>query len=263
VVEAAIAALAADREHGATDLAREALNILEAAAVRFPGDGLGAHLDGVGVLITLARPTMASVKNAVTRALADGPLVHLGQAKRACDRARAWLNDAAKATIEKTAAMIPNGATILTCSYSGTVLEACFGASTTGKQLKVIALRSKIGDIAYGERMAESLVGRGIEGEVCPDNVSIPDLGPLTMALIGADRLSPDGSLVNGVPSLLLAKRVYDVAPLFVAAETFKLDDSKQIDAGFEAVPAGLITGYVTDRGVVQPSQVWGLRGTT
>jgi translation initiation factor 2B subunit (eIF-2B alpha/beta/delta family) len=48
-----------------------------------------------------------------------------------------------------------------------------------------------------------------------------------------------------------------------VAAETFKLDDSEQVEDGFEPVPPELITGYVTDRGVVQPDQVWTQGGTT
>ena len=58
------------------------------AAESFPEEGLGAYLDGVGVLIVLSRPSVAAVKNAVSRALADGPLSHPGQAKRAFDRAR-------------------------------------------------------------------------------------------------------------------------------------------------------------------------------
>lgn len=262
-VEKAIAELAADREHGATDLAREALEILESAAVAFPEEGLGANLDGVGVLIVLSRPNMASVKNVVSRALADGPLIHPGQAKRAFARARSWLDYAAKATIEETASMIPPGAIIVTCSYSATVLEACVSASNAGKEIKVVALTSKVGDIAYGERMAEALIAQGVDAEVYPDGVSIEGLGEVTMALIGADRVSPDGSATNGVPSLLLAEHSRGIIPFYVAAETFQLDDSELVEDGFEPVPPGLITGYVTDRGVVQPDQVWKLRGTT
>ena len=81
--------------------------------------------------------------------------------------------------------------------------------------------------------------------------------------LIGADRVCPDGSLVNGIPSLLLAEHTHGVVPLYVAAETFKLDDGEHVEEGFETVPPRLIAGYVTDRGVVQPDQVWKLRGTT
>jgi translation initiation factor 2B subunit (eIF-2B alpha/beta/delta family) len=258
-VEAAIAALGMDKEHGATDLAREALNILDSAASSFPEEGLGAYLDGVGVLIVLTRPTMAAVKNAVSRALADGPLIHPGQAKRAFDRARSWIDYAAKATIEETAAMIPDGATIATCSYSGTVLQACAAAVASGKSVRAIVLTSRVDDIAHGERMAEELLIHGVTAEVYPDEVDLKALAPITMGLIGADRIGPDGSLVNGIPSRLLADHIQGIAPLYVAGETFKLDDTVQIEEGLEAIPADLIEGYVTDRGVVLTDQVWGL----
>lgn len=262
-VEAAIAALAADREHGATHLAREALDILDTAAASFPEEGLGAYLDSVGVLIVLSRPSMAAVKSAVSRALADGPLSHPGQAKRAFDRARSWINYAARATAEETAAMLPDGGTIVTCSYSGTVVEACGSAVQAGKALRVVALASRVGETAYGERMADALRGVGVEAEVCPDHTDLATLGPIAMGLLGADRVAPDGSMINGVPSLLLAERLRGVAPLYVAAETFKLDDGEQVEDGFEPVPASMIAGYVTDRGVVSPSAVWELRGAT
>jgi len=261
-VEAAIAALAEDREHGATHLAREALDILDAAAASFPEEGLGAYLDGVGVLIMLSRPSMAAVKNAVSRALADGPLSHPGHAKRAFDRARSWIDYAARATAEEAAAMLPDGATIVTCSFSGTVLEACAAAVRAGKDVRVVALASWVGGVAYGERMAEALTLAGVRAEVQPDNVDMASLGPIAMGLLGADRVAPDGSMINGVPSLLLAERLKGVAPLYVAAETFKLDDGEQVEDGFEPVPASMIAGYVTDRGVVLPSRVWELKGS-
>jgi translation initiation factor 2B subunit (eIF-2B alpha/beta/delta family) len=258
-VEAAIAAFGIDYENGTTELAREALNILDSAAASFPEEGLGAYLDGIGVLILLTRPNIAAVKNAVSRALADGPLIHPGQAKRAFDRARSWIDYAARATVEETAAMIPDGATIVTCSYSGTVLEACSVAVDSGKHLRAIVLTSRVGDVAYGERMADALLTHGVTAEIYPDEVDLNALTPITMALLGAARIAPDGSLVNGIPSRLLADHIQGIAPLYVAGETFKLDDTEQIEEGLEAIPANLIEGYVTDRGVVQTDQVWDL----
>lgn len=105
-IQERIAALTSDRESGATALAYDALDILEAAASSFPKDGLGAYLDGVGVLLVLSRPTMASVKNAVARA--DGPLSHPGQAKRAFRRVLSWIDFAVRAVAEEIAATIPD-----------------------------------------------------------------------------------------------------------------------------------------------------------
>jgi translation initiation factor 2B subunit (eIF-2B alpha/beta/delta family) len=262
-IQTAIAELAADRERGATDLAREALDILGNAASTFPEEGLGACLDGAGVLMIFSLPAVAAVKSAVSRALADGPFLHPGQAKRSFDRARSWIDYAAKATVEETAAMIPDNATILTCSYSGTVIEACAVAVQAGKSLRAITLTSKVDDIAYGERMAERLLLAGVAAEAYPDDADISMLGPITMGLVGADRVEPNGALVNGTPTSLLAGHLQGIAPLYVAAESFKLDDTLQMGPGFERIPATLIEGYVTDRGVIQPDQIWDLVRST
>jgi translation initiation factor 2B subunit (eIF-2B alpha/beta/delta family) len=258
-IQTAIAELAADRERGATDLARDALEILSMAAATFPEEGLGAYLDGVGVLMIFSLPTVAAVKSAVSRALADGPFLHPGQAKRSFDRARSWVDYAAVATVEETAAMIPNDATIVTCSYSATVSDACAAAVEAGKTVHAIVLRSKVDEIAYGERMAERLLLAGVVAEVYRDDVDLAAVGPITMGLVGADRVEPNGALVNGTPTSLLAGHLQGIAPLYVAAESFKLDDALQMSAGFERVPSLLIEGYVTDRGVIKPDQSWDL----
>ena len=216
------------------------------AAATFPEEGLGAYLDGVGVLIIFSLPTVAAVKGAVSQALADGPFLHPGQANRSFDRARSWIDYAAIATV-------------VTCSYSGTVIDACAAAVEAGKTLRAIVPRSKVDEIAYGECMAERLLLAGVVAEVYRDDVDLAAVGPITMGLVGADRVEPNGALVNGTPTSLLAGHLQGIAPLYVAAESFKLDDALQMSAGFERVPSLLIEGYVTDRGVIKPDQSWDL----
>jgi translation initiation factor 2B subunit (eIF-2B alpha/beta/delta family) len=258
-IQERIAALTEDRESRATALAYDALDILEAVAGSFPEDGLGAYLDGVGVLLMLSRPTMASVKNTVSRALADGPLSHPGQAKRAFQRARPWIDFAVRAAAEEVAATITDGTTILICSYSGTVITALSTAARKQKGFRVLCIASEVDGVAHGQHMADGLVAEGLQAIVIPDGSALAEQKP-TLALIGADRVCPDGSLVHGTPSLAFAGALGGVAPLYVACETFKLDDDNHIEPGFDRVPGDLVAGYITDRGVVQPSQVWGLR---
>ena len=66
--------------------------------------------------------------------------MHPGLAKRSFDRARSWIDYAAKATVEEAAAMIPDDATIVTCSYRWTVIRACSAAVQPGKSRRAIAL---------------------------------------------------------------------------------------------------------------------------
>ena len=72
--------------------------------------------------------------------------------------------------------------------------------------------------------------------------------------------MQPDGSVVNGIPTLSLAQRIAGIAPFYVASETFKLDDTEYVEQGLEVIPAELIAGSVTDRGVVNADQIWDLR---
>ena len=86
-----------------------------------------------------------------------------------------------------------------------------------------------------------------------------PADGSLTMRRVGADCVGPDGALVNDTPTALLAGHLRGIAPLHLAAESFKLDDASQMGPRFERVPATLIEGFVTDRSVIAPSQIWSL----
>ena len=84
------------------------------------------------------------------------------------------------------------------------------------------------------------------------------DLIP-AMGRVDADRVEPNGALVNDTPTALLTGHLRGIAPLHLAAESFKLDDASQMGPRFERVPATLIEGFVTDRSVIAPSQIWSL----
>jgi translation initiation factor 2B subunit (eIF-2B alpha/beta/delta family) len=261
-VTQAIAGLAADREHGATDLALASLDILRRAAAGADRQPLGDGFTAAAEQIVLTRPAMAAIKNAVARVLASAPLPDCETARRAIDHVEAWLRDASRAAAHAVASLLPNGATIVTCSYSRTVAQGCDVAACRGKHLRVVALASDAAGVPYGERMAATLRRAGVAVEVRPDDVDLEPLG-VTLALTGADRVMPDGSFVNGSPTLALARRIQGVAPLSVAAESFKLDDGTQVEEGFDCIPSGLVARYVTDRGVARPAEVWALRRST
>jgi ribose 1,5-bisphosphate isomerase len=260
VIAERIASIGADQEHGATDLARQALDTLALAAQRLPEEGLAASLDGIGILLVFAKPTMAAVKNAVSRALADGPHHHPGHATRAVDRARAWLDFAASGTAEQAGAVITDGAVLATCSYSASVVHACAAAARDGKRPWVLVLPSVVDGVAHGERMAAALREAGVRADLVPEGDPLPQ--GLTAALVGADRVLPDGSLVNGTPTLALAEAMREAGtPLYVVCETFKLDDAAHVEPGFDHVPAALVSAYITERGVAEPAEVWALKG--
>jgi translation initiation factor 2B subunit (eIF-2B alpha/beta/delta family) len=99
-----------------------------------------------------------------------------------------------------------------------------------------------------------------------------------TLGLAGADTVLADGSVVNRAGTYALAALCRAAGkPFYVACETFKVDttrgprewrappeqDPREVDPEvparnpyFDLTPAALVTGIVTDRGVLKPEQV-------
>ena len=65
--------------------------------------------------------------------------------------------------------------------------------------------------------------------------------------MVGADTLLPDGGIINGWPTLGLAQAARHMIPLYAVCEAYKMSANPVIQAGYELVPASLITKVVTD----------------
>ncbi len=77
-------------------------------------------------------------------------------------------------------------------------------------------------------------------------------------AFIGADTVWADGSLINGIPSYLLAEiAAKKDIKFYSVCETAKFDVSNprdrasHIEPGFELVPSELIAGIITEEGMI------------
>ena len=86
------------------------------------------------------------------------------------------------------------------------------------------------------------LVGRTVSDASISEAVAESDMG-----LVGADKLLPDGGIVNAWPTLLLAQKASSSVPLYAVAESYKFDSDPTVEEGFESVPASLITRVVTE----------------
>jgi len=82
-------------------------------------------------------------------------------------------------------------------------------------------------------------------------------------ALVGADSILADGSLINGTPTYAVALAAKDnQIPFYPLCEIAKFDvwsylgQSTQLEEGFDRVPPHLITQIVTEEGVIKPSEV-------
>jgi len=191
------------------------------------------------------------------------------------------------------AALLADGEAILThCNAGGlatadygTALAVIFTAYEAGKRLRVFADETR--PLLQGARLtAWELQRRGIPVTLICDSMAAQVMkeGKVQKVIVGADRIAANGDTANkiGTYGVALVARAHSI-PFYVAApsSTFDLSiaDGSQIpieeraaseithgfgrqtapsgidvyNPAFDVTPAELITGIITEKGVIQP----------
>jgi methylthioribose-1-phosphate isomerase len=273
-----------------------------AAALRAPDDAIAfaTELDRACGCIADARPTAVNLHWAVDRmrrrlaALAGAPVADVRAALLA-EAVALHEEDVAmnRAMGRHGAALIPDGATVMThCNAGalatggyGTALGVIRGAREAGKDVKVISCETR--PYLQGARLtAWELVRDGFDVTLITDNAagSLMARGLVTCVIVGADRIAANGDTANKIGTYVhavLAAR--HGIPFYVAAPSSTLDPSlpdgsgipieqrpaaevleiqghrvaaegvKVINPSFDVTPWSLITAIVTERGVHRP----------
>jgi methylthioribose-1-phosphate isomerase len=197
------------------------------------------------------------------------------------------------------AELIPDDANVLThcntgmlCTAGiGTALGVVISAHRAGKRLHVWVDETR--PVLQGARLTAWELGRlGIPRTLIADGAaaSLMAAGEVDLAIVGADRIATNGDVANkvGTYAVAIACHHHDV-PFYVAAPTSTMDlrtsvgaeipieqrDPSEVtspmgvafaEAGtpamnpaFDITPAGLVTAFVTERGVVRPPYQEGL----
>lgn len=227
---------------------------------------------------------MRGVAEAAFRSKKDGAAV--AEALRA-EAQRIWDEDAAmcEAIGAAGAELVPEGATILTHCNTGSLatggIGTAFGVIVTahrqGKGIDVLACETR--PLGQGARLTSwELKRHGIPGRVIVDSAAgaLMARGEVDLVVTGADRIAANGDAANkiGTYALAVLAQAHGI-PFYVAAprSTFDLmlesGDAIPIEerpageivtapgvAGynpaFDVTPSELITGIVTDRGVLR-----------
>jgi len=186
---------------------------------------------------------------------------------------------------EAGAELVPDGATVLTHCNTGQLatggIGTAFGVIATahrlGKGIDVVACETR--PLGQGARLTSwELRREGIPCRVIVDSAAawLMAQGDVDMVLTGADRIAANGDVANkiGTYALAVLARAHDL-PFFVAAPrtTFDLTlpsgdlipieqrPAAEIPSGggsaynpaFDVTPAELVTGIITDQGVLAP----------
>ncbi len=257
-----------DRSSGAAELAREALALLAAAAEQLETDStqdLTGLLDRTAGALRLGRPTMAPIGYWANRFEAnlagieakcvDLPALRSVVATSVCD-----LGIEADQLSDRLADDIANSLSdadvVVTASYSSSLVKGLSRAAGQGKHIRVLALASGRDRPSFGQRTADAARSAGLDAILVPDDELPAAVKQADLALIGADSVLPDGAVVNGTPSGLLAETAHNAGrPVIVAAGPTKRveEDSPalvwlrpgRLEAGFDLVPAELIHGIL------------------
>lgn len=246
LVRATVERVRADREHGASWLAREAAQALAQAISRLRMDVASAadgetreavaSLRAQARALAHARPSMAALATTVARIWSAGwpPLAPgdmsdtadtlrdaLARAQEAAERlAGAW--DSAAGAIADFAQPFLHG-TVFTHSRSGTVERVLATLAQEPDRLaRALVTESRPG--GEGVATARALAAAGLRVTLVADAAVGLMASEATCVVLGADSIRADGSLVNKIGSypLALAARAAGV-PVYALCETLKV----------------------------------------
>lgn len=274
--------LRADRSHGASALARRALELLQHSATALNESEVQefcATLEERCSALSGVRPSMAVVSTQVERWRTELERLCNEQTEVACIRSRmadyaAQLLEDSQSACDAAAAhmacMVKPRQTIITLSSSST-LNTTF--ARLPRSVRFIIAESR--PLNEGAEVAQHLLERGFDVTLITEAQMGLFVPSADLGLIGADTVLADGSVVNKAGSYLLALAAQAAGvPLYCCHESFKecplkreeleieamdvaelghpdVPAAAQRNLYFDCTPSHLIYARVTEDGVV------------
>ncbi len=279
-----VEAIRRDNTSGATTLvgrAAEALRLWALHAEPHTPAAFRAQAARAGRALIRAQPAMAPMVRLVNDVLWElEAACDVAEARarvgEICQRFVADLETAGARIAHHASGLIPNGGTVLTHSYSQTVLDTLLAARREGKDVQVICTESR--PVGEGAALARQLGGAGVPATLVIDAALAAVAPEAALALAGADAVTPAG-LVNktGTCILALAARHFN-RPFYALTSSAKfVPDGCRLGPEpprppqeilpeplpgvtvrnfyFETTPLELLTDIVTEDGLLAPSQ--------
>ena len=272
-----------DNIHGADWLSNAAIGVLITASLREEADSvdmLHEKLWSIGVKLASTRPSMASLANKIGYLFNELDKVSELKAYRSkvSEVGTEIINSSRtnkKRIAEHLKSVASEAKSVFTYSYSGTVVDVI--RENGYKNIVVTESRPMM----EGKRLAQELGEEGYKVLLVVDGAAGMYVTAADICLIGEDSVQFNGSAVNKVGSKLLGYAARDQGvPFYVLCDTSKfnvlnyLGASIQLEAKtpdevseplrnvtiknpyFEVVPPELITGVITEEGLMEPLDI-------
>jgi translation initiation factor 2B subunit (eIF-2B alpha/beta/delta family) len=279
---------------GAAEIALRAISIFQnvlTTSQSLSATELKEQLQFTADALIEAQPAMASVFHLCNTVLLTSSAAKQADDKKQSDQIRLdcaealekfekMLCDSAAEIAEKAIALIPPGELIFAYSFSSTVVSMLLHARAKGRYFRVACTESR--PSMEGRKLATRLAAGGIEVICTFDSAMGLVLPNCSTAFMGCDCLGRPG-VVNKVGSYVLALTCKELKiPLYALAGTEKIvsDDRlfefekherpgdevwenpphgvQVLNRQFELVPLSLITGIVTENGVLHENEING-----
>ena len=282
--ERLLLSIAEDRLHGAEWLSNAALGTMIAFALNASADTadeLREALRSYARRIAESRPSMTPITNKLGifySRLPEGATLSELRAE-ATKQASLMIKESRKdkaRLVEKARNVLGDPGTVFTVSDSSTVMDVILGVGA--KNVVVTESRPQM----EGRNLAERLAGTGVKVLLIVDAAAAMFMESADVTVVGADSVLYDGGIVNkvGTRTAALAARDQDV-PFYVVSSTSKFNVMNYLGRGveleekdpaevaeiegvdvrnpyFEVVPARLVTGIITEMGVMEPLDIRG-----
>jgi translation initiation factor 2B subunit (eIF-2B alpha/beta/delta family) len=281
-----VAPIRDDLLSGAAEIALRAITVFQ--TVMNEGQGLSVHAMKERLVATAralvdAQPAMAPLfhlSNMVLQAIDDASTIDEIQRKcqEALDKFERTLCESANAIADLVFDLIPPGELIFAYSFSSTVVSCLLNARAKGRYFRVACTEAR--PAMEGRKLASRLAAGGIEVIHTFDNALGLILPNCSTAFMGCDCVGKPG-VVNKVGSWAMAVACRELGiPLYALSgtEKFVADDRlfefekherpdsevwdsvpkgvRVLNHQFELVPFALLSGLVTDHGILREQDI-------
>jgi translation initiation factor eIF-2B subunit delta len=280
--EKLIQSIAVDRYHGAEWLSNAALGTMIAFALNAGADDadeLREAMKSYARRIAESRPSMTPITNKLGMfysKLPEGAALNELRAS-ATKSATMIIKESRKnrtRLVENAKIVLGKPDTVFTISDSSAVADVVLGVGA--KNVVVTESRPQM----EGRNLAERLAGEGVNVLLVVDAAAAMFMESVDVAVVGADSVLYDGSFVNKVGTRIVALAARDQgAPFYVVCSTSKFNVMNYLGRGvtleekepsevaeiegvnvrnpyFEVVPSRLVTGIITEMGVMEPLDI-------
>jgi translation initiation factor 2B subunit (eIF-2B alpha/beta/delta family) len=265
--------LGRDRRSSSTTIGLRALDVVEAYLRRLDGprlpSGMALARRQVAALssgqpsLTLVRSVAESLDSALSRPDRGGDRTGTRSVLfRRIAELRRGVTSARVAIARTGLRLFPARRSVLTLSYSTEVLAVLRGAHRRGRLGGVLVGES--GPRCEGRRLVGDLRRFRIGARPLPLAALERGVREAELAIVGADTIEADGTVVSKVGAYLIALACRDQGkPFYVTAAATKflalpsvsrpVPPDDRFDSLFDRTPSALVSGYLTESGLFPP----------